>query len=416
MKKIVFIIIISINFIFGQTKNSEWKEDIEFIAKELPKKHVSLFENITEEDFNLEIKNLIDSIENFSEDDIQWKITSLLSKIKDSHSGLKINTKQYFPYRINWFSDGYYITEINQENSSYLGSKIISINSIPIKIIEEKIAKVIYCDNIASIRKNVSSFLKNASLLLFLKINSANTLKIETTNNKIISTFEIAFDDKNNKLVALNSTKTPFYQSKGSQWFWYDYQEKENTLYIRYKNCNSREHLTKHKDFFKVTDEILEKTPYFKPFSDSIISILNNKKINKIVFDFRGNTGGSSVQGTELIKEVKNTLAIKNNAKVFTLIDRYVFSSAIINSLDTALYLNTTFVGESTSGSPNHFGELKNFELPKSKLSLSYSTKYFKSSISKYTNTIEPDIKIELTIEDYKNGNDKIEAFLKSNQ
>ena len=36
------------------------------------------------------------------------------------------------------------------------------------------------------------------------------------------------------------------------------------------------------------------------------------------------------------------------------------------------------FIGEPTGGRPNHFGEVKSFNLPNSGLSVRYSTKYFR--------------------------------------
>ena len=63
---------------------------------------------------------------------------------------------------------------------------------------------------------------------------------------------------------------------------------------------------------------------------------------------------------------------------------------------------NAVFVGEETGGKPNHFGEVKSFQLPSSKLPVSYSTKYFKRT-DENMNTITPDVKIELSFSDLKN-------------
>lgn len=92
----------------------------------------------------------------------------------------------------------------------------------------------------------------------------------------------------------------------------------------------------------------------------------------------RFNSGGSSLQGTELIKKLSELKNINQKKKLFVIIGKNTFSSAIINILDFKKYTNAIIVGEITSGKPNHFGEVKNFLLPNSRLQVNYSTKYFK--------------------------------------
>lgn len=90
-----------------------------------------------------------------------------------------------------------------------------------------------------------------------------------------------------------------------------------------------------------------------------------------------------------------------------------VFSSAILNAMDFKRLTNAVFVGEDTSGKPNHFGEIRDMELPSSKLHINYSTKYFKRT-DKQVNTITPDVTIEPTFEDFAKGVDPIYEWIKN--
>lgn len=65
------------------------------------------------------------------------------------------------------------------------------------------------------------------------------------------------------------------------------------------------------------------------------------------------------------------------------------------------------FVGEETSGKPNHFGEIKLLELANSGLKIQYSTKYFKNSETDLK-TITPDYTIEESFKDFIKGHDPV--------
>jgi hypothetical protein len=64
-------------------------------------------------------------------------------------------------------------------------------------------------------------------------------------------------------------------------------------------------------------------------------------------------------------------------------------------------------VGEATGGEPNHYGEVKQFKLPNSGITVRYSTKYF-HWLDEDVNTLEPDQVIAETFAAYRQGNDPV--------
>ncbi|MDR1348005.1 MAG: hypothetical protein LBJ63_06190, partial [Prevotellaceae bacterium] len=101
--------------------------------------------------------------------------------------------------------------------------------------------------------------------------------------------------------------------------------------------------------------------------------------------------------------------------KTYVVLGRATFSSAILNAMDFKRLTNAIFVGEETSGKPNHFGEVKSFQLPTSKLSVNYSTKYFKMT-DENVNTIAPDVKIEMSFSDFMKGVDPVYEWVKQQE
>lgn len=80
--------------------------------------------------------------------------------------------------------------------------------------------------------------------------------------------------------------------------------------------------------------------------------------------------------------------------------------------MDFKRLTNAVFVGEETAGKPNHFGEVRGFQLPASQLKVRYSTNYFKYT-DENTNTIIPDIAIEMSFSDFMKGIDPVYEWVK---
>ena len=158
--------------------------------------------------------------------------------------------------------------------------------------------------------------------------------------------------------------------------------------------------------------EEAEKVPSFKEFEEKAFKTIENESVEKIIFDIRHNGGGSSLQGTEFIKRLARLLETNTNIKTYVVIGRATFSSAILNAMDFKRMTNAVFVGEETSGKLNHYGEVRNFQLPISKLSVNYSTKYFKVT-DEDVNTIAPDVEIEVSFSDFIKGIDPVYEWIK---
>lgn len=119
----------------------------------------------------------------------------------------------------------------------------------------------------------------------------------------------------------------------------------------------------------------------------------------------RFNRGGNSNQGTKFIEKLSKT-KLNGSGKIYVVIGRQTFSSAILNTLDFMKLTDAVFVGEGTGGRPNHYGEVKRFVLPESHLVVSYSTKYFKV-IEDDPPSIIPEIGALPAYKDFMAGTDR---------
>jgi C-terminal processing protease CtpA/Prc len=134
---------------------------------------------------------------------------------------------------------------------------------------------------------------------------------------------------------------------------------------------------------------------------------LEGKELDYFIIDLRHNTGGNSAVIKPLIDGLKSFKKKSPDTWIYVVIGRKTYSSGLMAAIDITSALPATLIGEPTGGSPNSFGELQTKELPNSRLPISYSVKYFKLTDGA-SKTIEPDIYISPTIEDYKANNDVV--------
>lgn len=127
----------------------------------------------------------------------------------------------------------------------------------------------------------------------------------------------------------------------------------------------------------------------------------------------RNNGGGNSAQATAFIERLAGFLEQHPDIKTYVVIGRKTFSSAILNTMDFKRLTDAVVVGEETAGKPNHFGEVRSFQLPGSKLRVAYSTKYFRRT-DEEADTITPDVKVEMSFADFTNGVDPVYEWIEA--
>src|SRR6185436_7688316 len=141
------------------------------------------------------------------------------------------------------------------------------------------------------------------------------------------------------------------------------------------------------------------------------ISAIDSLPVNKMIVDMRLNPGGSSPQGSDLVTELLLKKKINKKGKLFVVIGRTTFSSAIVNAVEFKSKTNAILVGEETGGNPNHFGEIKSFSLPSSGIKVYYSTKHFRLT-GEDSRTMKPDVIIEESFGDFKSGIDPVYSWI----
>lgn len=402
MKKIftIFLILFLSISLFGcntkeVTTNIPKLDDLNMFYSTLSKNHKNLYANISKEDLEMEKDKIAEKAETMSDSDFYYSLRHLLSLVGDAHTMLDYTDAKYsylhaLPFAVAKFDDAWHLMIIDDEYKEYLGTKVLSINDIPMQEILEKAKTIISYENEAWLESQFSNTINFKEALEYLGIVDIDEniyLTIETNDASALQIPIIpltAEEIQQAQLARYERKQTPITAPQDI----YRYLSlDENTLFIQYNACMEDPNLS------------------MKDFAKQVETELSTKTYNTIVIDLRYNTGGNSSIINPLLK-VLETVQKKNNPQFYTLIGSNTFSSGIMNSIDTVDQLNSTLVGTPSGGNVNGYGELKYFTLKNLPITISYSTKYFELIKGYDKDSLYPDISIPQSYETYANGID----------
>lgn len=413
------LILLTLSLILFQTVHAQeakpvnWNEDLDYLAKELPEKHYNLYSLRSEKEFLSGINAIKSASNGLTDLQVALKMQQLIASCGDSHTRLVFNTlmdrNKRLPLGVMWLKDGLYVVQTDRMYKDILGCRITAINGTPISTVIDSLCTLSTIDNQAIPKVQVPSFLTSAEVLEFfgfapqgqvtlsLKNSAAEDVSCQMQAGPIIKINLISFEPEDYSFCFKNRSLlfTDFYNPD------------EQIYYLQYNQCYGREIAMEYGN-----KEQAAALPSFKEFTKKALEVLKNKPVSKIIFDLRYNAGGSSAQGTKFIEQLSIFLDEHPQIRTYVVLGRQTFSSALLNAMDFKKMTNAIFVGEETAGKPNHFGEVKGFQLPSSGLHVNYSTKYFKTS-EEDVNSLMPDVVLEESFSDFAKGIDPVYEWVK---
>ncbi len=416
MKKIILIvltvIILSSFSLAQQNRNEAWKNDIEFLKKELPRRHKNLFFAVDKKTFESKLDKLSEGLPNYSEEKIVLSLQKIIAEMGDDHTSIDYQpiakNAGVFVMTLYWFSDGLHVLGALSSYESALGDRITAINDIPITEVTSRLSSLLAKTNDALLRHRIPNMLPSIALLRHFDIITGDSAKFTFVNQAgvekslVIDKLDITKLGPNMRFVGYTPESYPLCWQNQRLLFWSRFLEEDKILYAQYNRCWGKELEEMHGSKIKA-----EGLPSFTDFTSKILEDLKKPETEKFVLDLRFNPGGSSPQGTKFAMDVGKIANINKKGRLFIIIGKRTYSSAVINAIAFRKNTEAILIGEPTSGKPNHFGEVKKFKLPNSGLSVSYSTKYFKY-IDDDPNSLIPDITVETPFADYAAGKDPV--------
>lgn len=364
------------------------QEDVKYLQEQLEQTHYNLY-NLYR---NVSKQVLADSLQKAAEvDSVFFKIAiqESLALIGDAHTYVPgILNDNYLPLDIREIDGNFYILGSSERYSSLLGQKLVNINGHDLINIIEKISNLSSKENSEVLKRDLAVNMISNDVLRYYGFSSSNQLEITTDKG----TTGVAIDTKDNvkpihPLRWKNSEiNDPSFVGNNT----YRFRIVGNTLLFQYNRCtkdNSKEELEEFKR------RLLETTG----------------SVNSIVVDLRSNKGGNTGVMKDLFERFPDSKTI------YVAMGRDTFSSAIHHLLYLKNNRDAILIGENAGQKPNRFGDHKEIVLPNSMLKVVCSYKYFELLPGQDIDVIEPDIRIPVTIDDYRNNTDPLNQWITDN-
>lgn len=353
------------NPVIHQSKD-KWREDLRFLASELPKKHKNAFNRISREQWNALVAALDAQIPTLSDEAIILGMSRIVSRIGDGHTGLGWGRLfPRLPIRLFWFGKELRVIQVSKDHPDLIGARV---NKIDGRSVDE-----MYEISRGYISEGESEeYVLNSSQLLFTypvflkiagvgKLDDRATLEfIDRRGRKSSTTVSALANDANVEwLEAYQSA--PLFLQKAALPFYYEYLKDAKTVYVNFKWYPRR--------------------PEFKKFSKELFDFVDKTDVEKLVFDFRQNGGGDFTRGRDyFVKPIKERKKFLERGHLFAITGRRTFSAGMTNSADFRNDLHAILVGEPTGARPNGYQENRGLSLPNSRLQVSYSIELYKFS------------------------------------
>lgn len=378
------------------SREEKWRDDLRILASELPRRHKNLFFNITKEKFEKSVAELDALIPSLTDSEIKVALMRIVAQVGDSHTHVQWGYDDFtiFPLKVYRFSDGWYVTEADEQYRRIVGARLLSIGETGAERAGEALRAMIACENESCFKRYVPAYMVVPEILqsarLIPKTEEGRFVFADRQGRKFTVTLKADKSVEDVKWVdtyTVMGTQPPLYRRNPQSNYWFEYLAESRTLYLNYSRCRNIEGHS------------------FKEMMAEALSIANSQPVERFVIDMRRNAGGDEGIFRPLIKQLSRRRELNRRGKLFVIVGRGTFSSACHNAIELKKRTNAIVVGEPTGQKPNSYGEVKTFKLPNSGLEINYSTWFWKR-VEGDPPSFVPDIEVPFPSAAYLAGRD----------
>lgn len=422
---LIFVCLVWLNVSLAQAQTitqtpQQWREDLRYLAQELPRRHPNPFHAISAEAWTQEVAALDEAIPILPDHIIIVRLTRLVALLGDVHNSLSRAGSPYlfrqYPLSLINRPDGIFVQTIASnpvstnrgiiDNHRLTLRRVVAIGGMDIEQAKERATSLIAAENTYSATTSLAGLLVIPEVLHALGVipdmeHGVYTLADET-GQRIEKEFAPFTLTELNQMTALSWVgirrwTPPLYNSRpNSVNYWYAYLPESRALYLRYVRCQE-----------------MANQP-FASFMQELAGVASVNPTDRLILDLRFNGGGNSAILDPLIEAIRNEPSVNQRGKLFVLINNGTFSSATLNANSLQLRTNAILIGEPTGDRPNSYGEVRQFTLPNSGLTVNHATRFFRLRLQDDPPALLPDVVVPYPFLAYVAGLDPVlEAALR---
>lgn len=376
-----------------QASTDPRQADLAYLARELPARHPDIFHHLPREAWERELAEIELALPELSDAQLAVRIARLVASLRDGHTEMAIYAIPSFkrlPILLYPFPEGLYITQISEEHADFRGHRVTHIGDLEVSDARAAIEPLIAHDNPHNLLANLPTYLNIPEVLAAVGASEdASTARFTMEDGRVL---ELApLDSLKAVRWVKPSEPLPHYRRKAGMHYWNDYIAEHRTLYFKYNVCADA-----------------PSGMSFAELVEGTLGFMQQKPVDRFVLDLRDNGGGNSALAAPLIQALAAHPTLNAPGKLYVIIGRTTFSSALFNTLEMRKATQALLVGEPTGGKPNHFGEVQQMILPHTGWQVRYSTKRFTLETQGDPETVTPDLPVQVSAMDYFAGRDPV--------
>ena len=378
------------------TTKEQWRQDLQYLARELPRRHKNAFHTISKKEFERAVAELDAAIPTLQEHEILVRLRRIVAMIGDAHTALAPSkTFNRFPLTLYWFGNELRVLRTTATYKRALGAHVVGIGGLSLADAIGRVNTLVPQENDQFLRASNVSLINFAEVLHALKIvpdvKRAQWMFEDAEGTSFSLELEAVAPDA--KIEWLSTLKeVPLYRERLNELMWFTLLSDSQTVYLNLK--------------------VYPDASTFKRVSEELFKIIDSSQSKRLIIDVRQSNGGDFIKfRSHLLKELKQRPAFRKQASLFVITGRGTISAAMVNAIDLRNELNAILVGEPTGSKPNSYSENDGMRMPNSRLEVSYSTRLYKFQDID-TPAVMPDKLIEPTWATYPQGRDPVMEWI----
>ena len=373
------------------------QEDLDFLyEKVLAGFHPDAFANTPESEF-LALKAEIEGrLETETDTEFLLDLMRLTALVGDSHTSVSLGGLADFrgyPFSLVRRGESWYLSAAAPEDEDLLCQEVTLLAGKPVEEVIEAYGTLFASDNPVHLRRSFRQACNVADIYEYLGlVEAGKPLTVTLKGGKALSLAPVGMEEMNKlEIVRISDKIKGQPETAAADAYYFAKPLTEDAYYIQYNTCQEAEDLPME-DFAALVAKDLKAGDY-----------------SRVLLDLRNNGGGSDGVIWPLLERLR--LAMDGGCELVGLIGEGTFSSALINAVEIQ-EMGGVLAGEPAGGSVCHFGAVKTFQLPNSKVRGQVSSKYIDlntlldAAAGRGVEALEPDVLVYQTLEDTLNGKD----------
>lgn len=348
-----------------------WLEDLESLARELPRRHVAPTTERPLDAFRADVEQLRSRLPSMSREAIVVEFARLAASFGDSHTELSLAQDRLgfrrFPIGLYFFDNDLRVIAVARAHEELLGTRLVAIGAHPIAEVLDRIRPVVGDDygNPYEIRHSGPGFVLIPELLVGLGLAAPGqpieyVFETDAGQRLTRSFTAVPFQQAAQSITArvVSPADEPLFMAQRDLWYVAERVDASDVAYVRVtrsQNQGGRESLG--------------------AFANRVATMIAGPDVRRVVVDLRQNTGGNFHTTEPLVRAVCDAAKRGAIARVYVILGRHTYSAAVVLAAQLKHGCDALFVGEVPRAVPNRQADVERFTLPNSRLEITYSSR-----------------------------------------